>query len=97
MTVANSIAKTAQIIQFAITATVFQPPDASHSMISAGMTANVAASTTGSSGVGTRPDGSCDHTPPVSRLQVGSLPWLPRDNLSARSRQEAAGRNSNAA
>ena len=58
----TELPKTAQITQFATTAPVFQPPVAFHSMIKTGISASVAPRTTGSNGVRTRPDSSCDHT-----------------------------------
>jgi hypothetical protein len=55
-TAASSIAKTAQIIQFATSVNVSQPSDfVSASMMRTGISASVAASTTGSNGVWTRP------------------------------------------
>ena len=51
-TATSSIAKTAQMIQFATSANVSQPSDfVSASMMRTGISASVAASTTGSNGV----------------------------------------------
>ena len=61
-TATNSIAKTAQIIQFATSANVRQVSDlASASMMRTGISARVATSTSGSNGVWTRPESSWLH------------------------------------
>jgi hypothetical protein len=67
----ESTAKTPQISQFVTYAAVCQPPVASASRMSTGMSASVATRTSGSSGVRTRPDSSCLHT------TTGFWPRLP--------------------
>ena len=70
----NSPAKIAQIAQFAISATVAHgPEETSCSMISTGISANVAARTMGSKGWLTRPSGPCCHIEPPIR----GTDWLP--------------------